>query len=206
MSRSGKGSVLVSNGDIVIDSSSSTAGMIVGGGSVSAANIAVTGNLQAAGPGKFVGTVDEGSAALADPLANLIQPAAPAASFNNTVVRSKTVTLAPGTYVNGIRVYGNSNVTLLPGLYYLQSGGLIVNGSSKLTGTGVSIFNAPANSSGSIDIDTTGSVRSRRRQRRIPRNRHFPKSHVQRTAGFRWRKLEPGRRGLCGQRHGQILQ
>lgn len=68
LTRTGNNTIAVTNGDIVIDSSSTSAGKFSGNGSVSANNIDVTGKLSNSG-GKVVGTVVTGSPALADPLA-----------------------------------------------------------------------------------------------------------------------------------------
>lgn len=146
LSASGNGGgVVVSNGDLVVDSSNSSAGLVSGNENVSATNIYVAGKLSG---GKISGTLHTASPAETDPLAALPTPTAPATKFTNTVISgNRSVTLSPGTYVGGIKVIGNANVTLLPGLYYLQ-GGLNVNGNAKLTGTGVTLYNA----SGAIDI------------------------------------------------------
>ncbi len=151
LTRTGNNTIAVTNGDIVIDSSSTSAGKFSGNGSVSANNIDVTGKLSNSG-GKVVGTVVTGSPALADPLAALPQPTAPPTKFTNTSINGKTVTLSPGTYVNGITISGNSNVTLQPGLYYLQGGGFHVQGNSKISGAGVTIFNAPVKSTDAINF------------------------------------------------------
>ena len=80
------------------------------------------------------------------------QPTAPATTFTNTTISGKTATLAPGTYINGITISGNSTVTLMPGLYYLQGGGFNVQGNSKISGSGVTIFNAPIKSTDAINF------------------------------------------------------
>ncbi len=156
--RSGNGGLNVAHGDIVIDSSSSSAGTITGSGNVTASNIFVGGKVTTTGTGKLSGTLYKGATPLADPLAALPVPTAPATKFTHTSFTNKTVTLSPGTYVGGIQISGNSNVTLLPGLYYLQGGGLAVSGTSKLTGIGVTIYNAPAKSSDTISISGSTSV------------------------------------------------
>ena len=89
LTRSGNGSMVVSNGDIVIDSNNATAGKFSGSsGTVSASNVFVAGKLSNTGGGKIVGTVVAGSPALADPLALLPQPTAP--QLNSKTHRSST--------------------------------------------------------------------------------------------------------------------
>ena len=58
----------------------------------------------------------------------------------------------------GIHVSGTASVTLLPGVYYLQGGGLWVLGRAKLSGTGVTIYNAPKTAADQVLIATTDSV------------------------------------------------
>ncbi len=53
-------------------------------------------------------------------------------------------------------------MTLLPGLYYMQGGGFSVSGTAKVTGTEVTIYNAPGRSgagftfSGATQVMLTG--------------------------------------------------
>jgi hypothetical protein len=46
----------------------------------------------------------------------------------------------------------------MPGLYYLKGGGLILSGQAKLTGYGVTIYNAPVSSSDVINLSGSGGV------------------------------------------------
>ena len=155
---SGTGGITVTGGDIVVDSSSTSGAKDGGKGNISANNIYVHSNLMTISTGKFLGSVHIASPVLADPLASITQPTATSPTFTNTVINNKTVTLLPGTYVGGILISGSSNVTLLPGLYFLQGGGLNVGGASKLTGTGVTIYNAPVKTTDSININGAAVV------------------------------------------------
>jgi uncharacterized repeat protein (TIGR01451 family) len=158
LDNAGSGGITVTGGDIVVDSSSSSAARNTGGGNVTANNIYLHGNLLALGSGKFVENRMTGSTPLADPLASLPVPALPGPTFTNTVINGKTVTIAPGDYVGGIQILGNSKVTFAAGLYYLKGGGLQIGGTSKVSGTGVTIYNAPTNPGDSIDITGSATV------------------------------------------------
>ena len=144
LTSAGNGGVHVSgDGAIVIDSNNSKAGLDAGKGNVSATEIDVAGGLKTTSTGKFQGSIVQ-QAATVDPLVALPIPAVTTPTKKAVNATGKTVlTLSPGTYVGGIHVSGNANVTLLPGVYYLQSGGLQVIGNGKLSGTGVTIYNGP---------------------------------------------------------------
>jgi hypothetical protein len=159
LTTSGNGGVSVTGGgDLIIDSSSSKAGVQSGNGTVSAAVIDVTGKVTHSGSGGFVGPV-QSEPSYADPLATLAAPTPAGPTFNNTVISgSKTVTMSPGTYVGGIQISGSSKVTLLPGIYILQGGGLTVSGASSLTGAGVVIYNASSTGGAGIDFSGSSSI------------------------------------------------
>ncbi len=156
---SGNGRVDAAGAPIVVDSRSTAAVTISGNGYADATALDVAGNTAITGHGSFQGTVHNGQAPSADPLAALLVPAAPSATFTGASYAGNThVTLQPGTYVGGIQLSGQAAVTLLPGLYYLRGGGLSVSGNATLVGTGVLIYNAPSNSSDAISISGNGNV------------------------------------------------
>lgn len=155
---SGNGGIAVTGGgDIIINSSNAKAAIQSGGGNVSATVIDVVGKVVHSGAGSFVGPVQP-EPADADPLATLAAPPSSGPTFKNTSISGKTVTLSPGTYVGGIHITGNSKVTLMPGVYILQGGGLAVSGSSSLSGSGVTIYNAPATSGDEINFSGTSTI------------------------------------------------
>ncbi len=144
--RTGDGSIIVSNGDIVIDSNNSReAGLVTGKGNVIANDIFVTGGLKHTGRGRFEGAITTGVTPTPDPLAALPEPTPVGPFFGAVNVGGhKSVTLSPGTYKGGISVSGNASVFLQPGIYYINGGGVTVSGNASLTGDGVTIFNGPA--------------------------------------------------------------
>ena len=155
---SGNGGVAIAGaGTLIIDSKSSAGGIQSGDGHVTAAEIDVVGKLIHSGNGGFVGTVEH-EAATPDPLASLAAPLATGPVFKNKTINNKTVVLAPGTYVGGIHINGNSKVVLSPGIYILQGGGLTLTGGSKLRGDGVMIYNAPKNDGDQINLSGTASM------------------------------------------------
>ena len=53
-------------------------------------------------------------------------------------------TICPGIY-SQINVSGNASLTLNPGIYIIEGGGLTVSGNASISGTGVMIYNAGSN-------------------------------------------------------------
>jgi hypothetical protein len=68
------------------------------------------------------------------------------------------VTLHPGLYIGGIKISGQAQVTLAPGIYYLQGGGFSVSGQATVTGTDVMLYNAPAKTSDTISFTGQGNI------------------------------------------------
>ena len=80
----------------------------------------------------------------ADPLASLPVPGIPAIvrSSHALNISGGQVTLQPGLYVGGIKISGHAEVTLAPGIYYLQGGGFSVSSGATVSGTEVMLYNA----------------------------------------------------------------
>jgi uncharacterized repeat protein (TIGR01451 family) len=153
LSASTGGTTVNGGGALVIDSKSTLAGVDAGTGNVSAVDIDVTGKLKAYGSGQFQGTILHPSPS-ADPLATLPVPTAANKVQKLVNVSGHTsITLSPGTYA-GIIISGNGSVTLQPGVYILKGSGLQLYGNGKLSGTGVTIYNA----SGPIQIGASANV------------------------------------------------
>ncbi len=153
---SGNASLNVSNnGVIVVDSSNAAAAVASGNATVTDAETDLTGGLSVSGSAAFQGTIDQGKAALADPLAGLAAPAQPSNQF--TAI-SYSGTLQPGTYVDGITVSGNNSATLQPGIYYVKGSGLTVSGNATVTGTGVMIYSTGLTGSSPTSINISGSA------------------------------------------------
>jgi hypothetical protein len=70
---------------------------------------------------------------------------------------NQTVTLQPGIYYGGIRIAGTANVTMSPGIYYMAGGGFTVATLGTVTGTGVTIVNAPILPTDAISIAASGN-------------------------------------------------
>jgi hypothetical protein len=86
----------------------------------------------------------------ADPLASLALPNPSGMTVQSSSAKTITssVTLQPGVYQGGLNITGGT-VTLSPGIYYIEGGGLSLSGNSSTTltdnGQGVLIFNGESN-------------------------------------------------------------
>jgi len=117
-------------------------------------NADTSGNCGPAGIGKGVPIID--------PLANKFSiPSYSSCTANNfKITNGTTVTIPPGTYCGGISITGSvQTVIFSPGEFILVGGGLSVNGSVTVSGSGVTFFNTyPGNQSNKYDaISITGS-------------------------------------------------
>jgi hypothetical protein len=83
-------------------------------------------------------------------------------NYTNFSVNSGTnVPIAPGTYCGGITITGSTtSVDFTGGTYVLNGGGLKVNGSAAITGTGVTFFNtySTGNNYKPISLNGSGTV------------------------------------------------
>lgn len=145
----------VSGGPVVINSTDSAA--VTGSGNVSmtAPEFDISGAVSP-NPAYFHGTVNTNVRRTPDPLSYLPPPSTSGLARFAGGKYNDTTTLSPGIYTNGIQISGPGTVTLNPGIYYLESGGLSMTGQASLAGNGVLIYNAGSRSS--IDLQGTGSV------------------------------------------------
>jgi hypothetical protein len=153
-----KGRVIVNgSGAIVVDSNNTSAALVVNKTSLTAADIDITGGLQTVDHSSFGGQFEHQDAT-PDPL-GLSLPTPPTPTFAAVdYAGSAPLTLRPGTYVGGINIHGTGAVTLMPGVYYMQGGGFLVSGPGSVTGTGVTIINAPRTANDTIGVSDQGSL------------------------------------------------
>jgi Flp pilus assembly protein TadG len=171
----GNGAFTSSGASAYINSNSSTALTVSGGGSFQVSSVYITGGYSGSG---ITGTITTGVHPMPDPLAYLPVPGAPGAppvpSSQSVVTTTPNgVTqydLYPGSYSNLQNFGGNSKVVFHQassnnnnGIFYLTSGGLNFSGNvtvamaSGETG-GVMIYNAGTGSADTINIAGNGSV------------------------------------------------
>jgi Flp pilus assembly protein TadG len=133
---------LTSSCGVLVDSNNACALSTNGGGTITAPEYDVVGNVCTHAP--LTPSANTGIARASDPLIGLQPPAAPTYHcdhWNYNSPNHGTDTLQPGTYCGGISV-GNSTVTMSSGTYVLVGGGLSTqDANSSISGSGVTIYN-----------------------------------------------------------------
>lgn len=130
------GSNLTSSCGVFSNSSSQRA--ITADGYIDAPAVGVVGN--------YSGTirsanVKTGVAPGSDPLAYVQPPPIGSCVATDYSQNKNSAMLMPGVYCGGITLSDTANVTLAPGTYILNGGGLNLTGTSRLIGAGVTIYN-----------------------------------------------------------------
>lgn len=74
-----------------------------------------------------------------DPLAGRAPPVFGGCNHTNLQINYST-SLNPGVYCGGLKIIGNSDVTLNPGVYVIKDGEFKIDGNAELSGTGVGFF------------------------------------------------------------------
>ena len=157
-------SVGVMGAPVVVNSTISTPIVGQGGGNLSAPSFYTSGGSPGYSTSKgatLTGPVYTGNQPMADPLAGLPVPDPSAMTVQSTTkvgISGGTQTLSPGVYQGGISISSSSNVTLLPGIYYMEGGGFTISGQANVTGNGVMIYNAPQASTDVVKMTGQGSV------------------------------------------------
>jgi hypothetical protein len=133
-------------GNVIVDSNSSSALQISGATTITAASIKVVGNVSKTGSPTISPAPVTGAAVVADPLAAIDGSTGPSTTgltnYGAVSVGSNTTrTLSPGIY-SQISISTGASVTLNPGLYIIEGGGFSVSGPARVTGSGVTIYNA----------------------------------------------------------------
>jgi Putative Flp pilus-assembly TadE/G-like len=128
------------NCEIHVRSSGSPAAMINSGTALGVKRICVKGTSVTVN-GSTSAPIEKSCAAISDPFAgNLPTVSVGACDHNNLAVDSTTTRLDPGVYCGWTNFNGSGAVTLKPGLYVIQNGGMTFNSSWTVTGTGVTFY------------------------------------------------------------------
>ena len=136
------GADLVTNCGVAVNSNNSCGVELNSSGDLNASPSPVTlrGNYCAGGGASVTPAPQVDAAGVVNPLANLAMPTVGACDFTGTFVVTGTMTLNPGVYCGGISITNASNTANLnPGTYIIAGGGLTVNNSGVINGSGVTI-------------------------------------------------------------------
>jgi len=103
------------------------------------------GGVHTSGNAAFGVTPTIGVGALPDPLAGLVGPSPTGlTSYGSVSLTKGSLTINPGSY-SQISASGNARLTLNPGTYIIEGGGLTVSGNAGISGSNVFIYNAGSN-------------------------------------------------------------
>lgn len=139
LSISGSSTVNLTCG-VVNNSSAGTAGSLSGSACFSAPSYASVGGYSVSSScAPNVPIVRTGTGSFPDPLANLPAPTVGPCNFTN-FSRPVSTTINPGVYCGGITLTGGT-LTMNPGLYILEGGGLNIAAGTGLTGSNITIYN-----------------------------------------------------------------
>jgi hypothetical protein len=150
-------------GSIFVDSTSPTAVTAAGSAQVTATGIQVVGGVQQSGSATLSPTPTTGLGSFNDPMAFLSGPStAGLTNYGSVSYSSGSHALQPGIY-SQIKASGNASLSLNPGIYIIEGGGVSVTGTASITGAGVTIYNTgsnypnPGGSYGGITLSGNGS-------------------------------------------------
>jgi len=134
----GGASVAVPNSSVVIDSRHTAALTENGKSRFTALETLIVGGYRLIGSSTITSQPITGAGVMADPFAFLAAPSTSGMTVQGTnLVVNRTTTLQPGIYIGGITISGKAQVTLAPGTYVLQGGGLTLEDQSSVRGNGV---------------------------------------------------------------------
>lgn len=134
----GSAQVALSSCNLNDNSNSGTAVSIGGSGSLSANAVSVVGNISGSSNITAANGIATGAAATIDPYASATFPSFSGCDQSNLTVKTAT-TISPGVYCGGISINAGAALTLNPGIYYLDQGGLSMAGNATISGTGVTL-------------------------------------------------------------------
>jgi hypothetical protein len=164
LSGTGSSSVSLSNCSLYDNSNSSTALTVGGSSRIEALSVGVVGGMTGSDNITTTQGIKTGLTPLVDPYRDVANPieSGTVQSACNGQCSHGTATLDPGIYKQGMKLVAGANITLNPGVYYLEDD-LNIQGGATLTGTGVTLVftsgngtkYATANISGSATVNLT---------------------------------------------------
>jgi Flp pilus assembly protein TadG len=157
ISLQGTSNVTLSGCNLYDNSSSGSALSIGGSSTLSALAVAVAGAVTGQSSITASKGVTTGASPVADPYAGASYGSYSGCAQNNYSTKN-TVTLSPGVYCGGLNLGAGANVTLQPGIYYLDGGSLSMSGSASLTGTGVTLVFTSSTGSGYANATIGGGA------------------------------------------------
>ena len=159
----GNGSITANGGGIFVNSDDDEAMCAVGNAEVLTDDtIAIVGGWDTSGGASISPAPSTGVPPITDPMAALQPPTQPGGSCNDySLNANNSDTIDPGFYCK-IKISGQAELTMKPGVYYIDSGDFDISGGGLLDAVGVTIylasgdFSITGNGDFTISAPTTG--------------------------------------------------
>jgi len=140
-------STIALNGCSLYDDSSNGNALSIGGsGSVSALSVGVVGGISGGSAIHTTQGTVAGYPNVPDPYASDSFPSFSGCAQTNFSAKT-TITISQGVYCGGMTLNAGANVTLNPGVYYINNGSLSINGGATMSGSGVTLVFTSSNGS-----------------------------------------------------------
>jgi Flp pilus assembly protein TadG len=155
----GQGSTnVVLNGCSLYDNSDSATALAVGGSAkITTLSVGVVGNVTGASNIIAPQGIRTGAGLVADPYIDASYPPFSGCTQQNFSAKDP-ITIDPGVYCGGMKLNAGANVTLTPGIYYLDGGDLTANGGATLTGSSVTLVFTSQNRTGYATASINGNA------------------------------------------------
>lgn len=138
----GNGSISVNGGSIFVNSNNFSGAMCGTGNAAIYAedSIDIVGGWKTTGNANITPAPNTGVSPTVDPLASLAPPPKPGGTcISYTLSGSGSDTIAPGLYCS-IKLSGNANLVMNPGIYYIEGGNVSISGGGSLSANGVMFY------------------------------------------------------------------
>jgi hypothetical protein len=132
---------LITNCGVRVNSTHARAMWLQSSARIDAASIGISGSYATPSQSQVKQTPRTGVPRALDPLAHVAPPAFGACTRTTQLVLERNSSLTPGVYCGGIRLKNDAHLSLAPGVYVLRGGGLVLEGATRVSGTGVTLYN-----------------------------------------------------------------
>ena len=163
------------NCTVAADSSNGSAITVTGNGALTAYSLWSAGGVSSGGSNSLTLTKPAVTYAwaVADPYAGATVGGFTGCNVTNASYKNATTTIQPGVYCGGISFGAKANVTMAPGTYILNQGGLSINAQATVQGSGVTIIltsSGAASLIGTVTINGGANVTLSAPQSNFPGN------------------------------------
>jgi hypothetical protein len=151
------------NCTVAANSSNASAITVTGNGALNAYSLWTAGGVGSGGSNSLTLTKPAVTYAwqLADPYASATVGGFTGCNMTNASFKNVTTTIQPGVYCGGIDFGAKANVTMAPGIYILNQGGLSINAQATVRGSAVTIIltsSGAASQIGTVTINGGANV------------------------------------------------